>query len=147
MVKKSYEDFVSQVDKFFTDSKDKKSIYFSFKRVFTENFKYKGNRKSRKQRLLDRQKQIEDTSREYSVLARAKLRKQRVHTIVEPKDLENFHNVLMKIFSLHFIMQTNDHKPKVKISAKKKKSNRQKRKEKKEKKQLQKGMGELTINK
>lgn len=138
MVKLKYEDFVSQVDKMFSESKEKHSLLFSFKRVFTENFKYKNNQKTRKLRREDQISQERDNEREFSVLVRAKLRRRRVQTVVEPKDISSFHNILMKIFSLHFITQTNDHIPRARAVARKLKSNKQKLREKKEKKNLNK---------
>ena len=134
MVKLNYEEFVSEVDKLFTQTKEKNSLNFSFKRVYDEKFKHKKSQKCRRLRREDRILQDSVEERQYSVLFRCKLKKKRFHTIIEPKDIGHFHNVLMKIFSLNFIVAKNENKPKIKITAKKKKSNKQKRKEKKEKK-------------
>ena len=134
MVKVKYDEFVSHVDKFFSESKEKHSIFFSFKRVFKENFKFKVNKKTRKLRREDHVSQERDADKQYSVLVRAKLRRKKVQTVVEPKDLSSFHNILMKIFSLHFIVSTNDHKPRLKVAAKKKMSNKKRRLLKKKKK-------------
>jgi hypothetical protein len=83
MVKKlSYEDFLSQLDKYYTQSKDKNAVYLTFKRLYQENFKFKRNAKMRKLRMEDRKKQ-EQTTKEFNVLVRAKLKKQRCHTIVK----------------------------------------------------------------
>lgn len=134
MVKVSYEDFVSKVDKLFTESKDKHSLYFTFKRLYKEEFKYKRNRKIRKQRLTNQLEQENDKNREYNILCRVKLNKQRCQTVVEPKDLSKFQNILMKIFSLHFITEKAEVKPKVKTGTINKKSKTLRRKEKKLKK-------------
>lgn len=131
MVKLNYEDFVSKVDKMFSDSKDKHSIYFTFKRVYTENFKYKQNQKNRKLRREDQLKQESDQTKQFNVLIRAKLRKMRAQTIIEPKDLSGFHNIFTKIMSLHFITQINEPQKKQKLMPSAKgKSSTQKRKEK-----------------
>lgn len=131
MVKVNYEDFVSKVDKLFSESKEKHSLYFTFKRLYTENFKYKNNRKIRKQRNLDISTQQKDMTKQYNVLCRVKLNKHKVQTIVEPNDITKFQNILMKIFSLHFITSKNEPIPKVKVNLIKKKSATQKRKDKK----------------
>lgn len=131
MVKLSYEDFVSQIDKMFTESKDKHSIYLTFKRLYTENFKYKQNQKNRKLRREDHEKQETNKETQFNVLVRAKLKKKRVQTVLEPKDISAFHNIFTKILSLHFITQTNElHKKQKTVSSVKGKSNTQKRKEK-----------------
>lgn len=82
MVKKlKYEDFLSELDKLYTESKNKYSVYLTFKRLYQENFKYKRNAKNRKLRMEDRKKQDKETER-FNVLIRAKLKKKRIHTIV-----------------------------------------------------------------
>lgn len=134
MVKLNYEEFVSQVDKLFSASKDKHSINFTFKRVYQENFKNKHNIKNNKLRRDDHILQESDPQKQFPVLVRAKLMKKRYQTIVKPENLSSFHNILMKIFSLHFILETNNHVPRSRVTAKKKKSNKQKRLEKKKKK-------------
>lgn len=134
MVKVDYEKFVSKVDDFFSQAKDKRSIYFTFKRVYTENFKHKRNKKARKLRREDHLTQETDKDKQYNVLVRVKLQKKKVQTIVEPKNLTSFHNILMKIFSLHFITSSNEAVPKAKVVQVKKKSKTQKRKDKKLKK-------------
>lgn len=91
MVKKlNAEDFINQLDGFYNASKDKYSVYLTFKRskykkfkcfiyykVFIENNKFKKSKN--KERREDRLKQVRDR---YDVLVRAKLRKQRIQTIV-----------------------------------------------------------------
>jgi hypothetical protein len=84
----NYEDFVNKLDKFYTESKDKNTVYLTFKRgmqtliiVYQENFKNKQNRKNRKLRLEDRKNQDKANER-FNVLVRAKLKKSRIHTIV-----------------------------------------------------------------
>ncbi len=134
MVKVSYEDFVSKVDKLFTESKEKHSLYFTFKRLFKEDFKYKRNRKIRKQRVINQLEQENDKNREYNILCRVKLNKHKCQTVVEPKDISKFQNILMKIFSLHFITEKVEVKKKTKADSKNKKSKTLKRKEKKLKK-------------
>lgn len=92
MVKKlKYEDFLSELDKLYTESKNKYSVYLTFKRLYQENFKYKRNAKNRKLRMEDRKKQDKETER-FNVLIRAKLRKKRIHTIV---------NIFLFIFRYH----------------------------------------------
>lgn len=130
MVKLSYEDFVGQVDKMFGDSKDKHSIYFTFKRIYTENFKHKQNKKNRKLRREDQLKQESDLTKQFNVLIRAKLKKKRVQTIIEPKDITGFHNIFTKIMSLHFITHSNEPRKQKLIQSHTGKSNTQKRKEK-----------------
>ena len=83
MVKKlKYEDFLSELDKLYTASKEKHSVYLTFKRLYQENFKYKRNAKNRKLRMEDRKKQDKATER-FNVLVRAKMQKKRIHTIVK----------------------------------------------------------------
>jgi hypothetical protein len=134
MVKVNYEGFVSKVDTFFSEAKDKRSIYFTFKRVYSENYKYKRNNKARKLRREDHFTQESDKSRQYSVLCRVKLQRKKIQCIVDPKNLNAFHNILMKIFSLHFITSSDENTSKAKVTDVKKKSKTQKRKEKKLKK-------------
>lgn len=137
------EDFVFKVDNYFSESKEKNSINFSFKRVYNENFKFKKSKN--KLRREDCINQESDSSKQFSVLVRAKLKRKRIRTVVESKNIGFFHSNLMKIFTLHFIKQTNDHIPKIRVSAKKKRSNKQKRKEKKEKKLLKK-VNNISLN-
>ena len=108
MVKLDYDDFISRIDQFFTDSKDKGSIYFTFKRVYSENYKFKKNKRVRKLRKEDHFNQEADKDKQYNVLVRAKLNKKRVQTIIKPNEINSFHNILMKIFSLHFITSSDE---------------------------------------
>lgn len=139
------DDFVFKIDNFFSESKEKNTINFSFKRVYQESNKFKKSKNARNLREIDCKNQESDTTKQYNVLVRAKLRRKRIRTIVDSKNIRNFHSNLMKIFTLHFITQTNDHKPRIKVSAKKKRSNKQKRKDKKEKKLLKK-INNISIN-
>lgn len=133
MVKVDFESFVSKVDEFFTQSKTKNSLLFSFKRQYTENFKYKSNTKMRRMRQKDKLKQEENPNQEYNLICRVKLRRKRVQCTVQPKDLIRFQNILMKIFSLHFINNKNENM-KNKSEIVKVKSKTQRRKEKRLKK-------------
>lgn len=81
MVKLKYEDFISKLDKFYSESRDKYSVYLTFKRVYEENHKFKQNKKIKQKRYLDRKEQ-EKQNRTFKVLIRAKLRKRRIQTIV-----------------------------------------------------------------
>jgi len=82
MVKRlKYVDFINQLDAFYTDSRDKNSVYLTLKRVYEEKFKFKKNNKNRKLRNEDRKKQDLSNSK-YNVLVRAKLKKNRIQTIV-----------------------------------------------------------------
>ena len=82
MVKRlKYVDFINQLDAFYTASLDKNSVYLTFKRVYEEKFKFKNNNKNRKFRNEDRKKQ-DLSNGKYNVLVRAKLKKNRIQTIV-----------------------------------------------------------------
>ncbi len=82
MVKRlKYIDFINQLDAFYTASRDKNSVYLTFKRVYQEKFKNKQNSKHRKLRNEDRKEQ-DLANIKYNVLVRAKLKKSRIQTIV-----------------------------------------------------------------
>jgi len=82
MVKKlNSEDFINQLDSFYCSSKDKNSVYLTFKRIYQENFKYKKNKKIRNSRNQNKKEQ-EKPDAKFNVLVRAKLKKNRIHTIV-----------------------------------------------------------------
>ena len=82
MVKKlKAEDFINQLDSFYTASKEKNSVYLTFKRVYEEKFKNKKNKKVRKMRNEDRKEQDQKEAK-FNVLVRAKLKKSRIQTIV-----------------------------------------------------------------
>ena len=138
MVKLDYDNFVSKVDELFTNAKEKGSIYFTFKRLFTENYKFKRNKKVRKLRREDHFNQEAEKDKQYSVLVRAKLNNKRIQTVIKPNEINSFHNILMKIFSLHFITtddNNNNNRKKLKVSnLNNLKSKTQRRKEKKLKK-------------
>jgi hypothetical protein len=107
MVKKlPYMDFINQLDSFYTQSKDKYSVYLTFKRVYEEKFKHQNNKKARKQRNEDRINQDKENAA-YSVLVRAKLKKNRIQTILSQADIDKFHHILMNIMSLYFIREEN----------------------------------------
>lgn len=134
MVKKlKYDDFLSELDKFYTESKDKYSVYLTFKRAYKENFKFKRNAKARKKRMVDRKNQEKDNST-FNVLVRAKLRKKRVQTIVSPEELSSFHHTLTNVLTLHFIREEKAKKNKKENAIKKVVSKTQKRKIKRLKK-------------
>lgn len=115
MVKVSYEDFVSKVDKFFIKSKEKNTLYFTFKRYFPESYKFKKNQKIKKLRRYNQLVQEREASRLFSILIRIKLNKKKFFTILEPNEIEKFHNIFIKIMSLHFIISLNENKTKTKI--------------------------------
>jgi hypothetical protein len=76
------EDFINELDKFFMATRDKNSVYITFKRIFDEKFKNKKNKKIRKLRIEDRLKQVL-SSPKFDVLVRARLKKSRIQTIVK----------------------------------------------------------------
>ena len=132
MVKKlKSEDFLSELAKFYTASKDKYSVYLTMKRMYTETQKYKNNAAKRKLRIKDRLEQDKE-NKQFNVMVRAKLRKQRIHTIITPDELSRFHKNLTNVLIMHFI--TEERKKKDKKIAEKKISKTQKRKIKKLKK-------------
>lgn len=133
MVKKlTYDFFCSKLSEFYKNSKDKHSVYLTMKRIYEEKFKYKRSTKCRKQRAQNRQEQ-EKTNAVFNILVRAKLKKERIHTIVTPNDLEAFHKGLSNILTLNFMTDDDQKKEKKKI-IKKTISKTQKRKIKRLKK-------------
>ena len=132
MVKKlKSEDFLSELAKFYSASKEKYSVYLTIKRLYEEKQKYKKNSANRKLRIKDRLEQ-DKQNKEFNILVRAKLRKQRIHTIITPDELNRFHKNLTNVLIMHFI--TEEKKKKEKKIATKKMSKTQKRKIKKLKK-------------
>ena len=133
MVKKlKTDDFFSELNQFFNQSKIKYSIYLTFKRLYEEKFKYKKNKKNRKLRMEDRKEQ-DKNKKTFNVLIRAKLNKKRIHTIITPENLDSFHRNIMNVLTLHFIREEKKKKIRKEL-AKKKISKTQKRKIKKLKK-------------
>ena len=141
MVKKlKYEDFLSELDKLYTASKEKHSVYLTFKRLYQENFKYKRNAKNRKLRMEDRKMQDKSTER-FNVLVRAKLQKKEFiqqynafyNLQISPDEIGTFHHILTNVLTLHFIRDEVVKKEK-KQAMKKTLSKTQKRKIKKLKK-------------
>ena len=133
MVKKlKSEDFLSELAKFYTASKDKYSVYLTMKRMYEEKQKYKRNPAKRRLRIKDRIEQDKDEKKIFNVLVRAKLKKQRIHTIITPDELSRFHKNLTNVLIMHFI--TEERKKKEKKVVEKKVSKTQKRKIKKLKK-------------
>jgi hypothetical protein len=126
------DDFFSELDQLFNQSKNKYSIYLTFKRLYEEKYKYKKNQKNRKLRMEDRKEQ-DKSKTNFNVLVRAKLNKKRIHTIVTPENLDSFHHNIMNVLTLHFIREEMKKKEKKEL-AKKKISKTQKRKMKKLKK-------------
>ena len=103
MVKKlKSEDFLSELAKFYSQSKEKYSVYLTIKRLYEEKNKYKKNPAQRKLRLKDRLEQ-DKTDKSFNVLVRAKLRKQRIHTIITPDELNRFHKNLTNVLIMNFI--------------------------------------------
>ena len=133
MVKKlKADDFFSELDQLFNQSKNKYSIYLTFKRLYEEKYKYKKNQKNRKLRMEDRKEQ-DKNKKTFNVLIRAKLNKKRIHTIITPENLDSFHHNIMNVLTLHFIREEKKKKVRKEL-AKKKISKTQKRKIKKLKK-------------
>ena len=133
MVKKlKADDFFSELDQLFNQSKNKYSIYLTFKRLYEEKYKYKKNQKNRKLRMEDRKEQ-DKSKTNFNVLVRAKLNKKRIHTIVTPENLDSFHHNIMNVLTINFIREEMKKKEKKEL-AKKKISKTQKRKMKKLKK-------------
>jgi hypothetical protein len=129
MVKKlKSEDFLSELAKFYSQSKEKYSVYLTIKRLYEEKNKYKKNSAQRKLRLKDRLEQ-DKTEKPFNVLVRAKLRKQRIHTIITPDELNRFHKNLTNVLIMNFIKD--EKKKKEKKEQVKKMSKTQKRKMKK----------------
>ena len=129
MVKKlKSEDFLSELAKFYSQSKEKYSVYLTIKRLYEEKNKYKKNSAQRKLRLKDRLEQ-DKTDKSFNVLVRAKLRKQRIHTIITPDELSRFHKNLTNVLIMNFIKD--EKKKKEKKEQVKKMSKTQKRKMKK----------------
>ncbi len=86
-----YLDFINQLDAFYTATRDKNSVYLTFKRVYQENFKYKRNSKMRRARNEDRKQQASDPNTKYSVLVRAKWKKNRISTVVNYIIFKNYY--------------------------------------------------------
>ena len=106
MVKKlKIDDFLSELEKFYTESENKYSVYLTFKRIYEEKFKYKRNQKNKKLRLEDRKNQEKDSNKLFNVFVRAKLKKKRINTLITPEELNSFHHNLMNILTLHFIKE------------------------------------------
>ena len=132
MVKKlKSEDFLSELAKFYSASRDKNTVYLTIKRMYEEKQKYKKNPAKRRLRLKDRMEQDKE-NKLFNVLVRAKLKKQRIHTIITPEELKTFHKNLTNVLIMHFI--TEERKKKEKKLPIKKMSKTQKRKIKKLKK-------------
>ena len=132
MVKKlKSEDFLSELAKFYTGAKDKYSVYLTIKRLYLEKQKYKKNPAKRRLRIKDRLEEDKE-NKAFNVLVRAKLRKQRIHTIITPDELSRFHKNLTNVLYINFIKE--EKKKKEKQMPVKKMSKTQKRKMKKLKK-------------
>ena len=105
MVKKlKSEDFLSELAKFYSASKEKYSVYLTIKRLYEEKQKYKKNSANRKLRIKDRLEQDKE-NKEFNILVRAKLRKQRIHTIITPDELNRFHKNLTNVLIMNFIKE------------------------------------------
>ena len=132
MVKKlKSEDFLSELAKFYSASREKYSVYLTIKRLYEEKNKYKKNPTQRRLRIKDRLEQ-DKGNKLFNILVRAKLRKQRIHTIITPDELSRFHKNLTNVLIMNFIKEEKVKKEK-KIQEKKM-SKTQKRKMKKLKK-------------
>ena len=85
MVKRlPFVDFINQLDSLYSASRDKHSVYLTFKRIYDEKYKYKNNKKIRKLRVEER-KNEDKQNKKFNVLVRAKLKKSRIQTIVSIK--------------------------------------------------------------
>ena len=105
MVKKlKSEDFLSELAKFYSASKEKYSVYLTIKRLYEEKQKYKKNSANRKLRIKDRLEQDKE-NKVFNILVRAKLRKQRIHTIITPDELNRFHKNLTNVLIMNFIKE------------------------------------------
>ena len=105
MVKKlKSEDFLSELAKFYSASKEKYSVYLKIKRLYEEKQKYKNNPAKRKLRIKDRLEQDKE-NKVFNILVRAKLRKQRIHTIITPDELNRFHKNLTNVLIMNFIKE------------------------------------------
>ena len=105
MVKKlKSEDFLSELAKFYSASKEKYSVYLTIKRLYEEKQKYKNNPAKRKLRIKDRLEQDKE-NKAFNILVRAKLRKQRIHTIITPDELNRFHKNLTNVLIMNFIKE------------------------------------------
>ena len=105
MVKKlKSEDFLSELAKFYSASKEKYSVYLTIKRLYEEKQKYKKNSAKRKLRIKDRLEQDKE-NKVFNILVRAKLRKQRIHTIITPDELNRFHKNLTNVLIMNFIKE------------------------------------------
>ena len=105
MVKKlKSEDFLSELAKFYTASKEKNAVYLTMKRLYEEKQKYKNNPAKRRLRIKDRLEQDKE-NKLFNVLVRAKLKKQRIHTIITPDELERFHKNLTNVLIMNFIKE------------------------------------------
>ena len=105
MVKKlKSEDFLSELAKFYSASKEKYSVYLTIKRLYEEKQKYKKNPAKRKLRIKDRLEQDKE-NKVFNILVRAKLRKQRIHTIITPDELNRFHKNLTNVLIMNFIKE------------------------------------------
>ena len=126
MVKKlKSEDFLSELAKFYSASKEKYSVYLTIKRLYEEKQKYKNNPAKRKLRIKDRLEQDKE-NKAFNILVRAKLRKQRIHTIITPDELNRFHKNLTNVLIMNFIKE--ERVKKEKKEPNKKMSVRQRRK-------------------
>ena len=126
MVKKlKSEDFLSELAKFYSASKEKYSVYLTIKRLYEEKQKYKKNPEKRKLRIKDRLEQDKE-NKAFNILVRAKLRKQRIHTIITPDELNRFHKNLTNVLIMNFIKE--ERVKKEKKEPNKKMSVRQRRK-------------------
>ena len=105
MVKKlKSEDFLSELAKFYSASKEKYSVYLTIKRLYEEKQKYKKNSAKRKLRIKDRLEQDKE-NKVFNILVRAKLRKQRIHTIITPDELNRFHKNLTNVLIIKYIKE------------------------------------------
>ena len=85
--------------------------------MYEEKQKYKNNRGKRKLRIKDRLEQDKE-KKLFNVLVRAKLKKQRIHTIITPDELNRFHKNLTNVLIMHFITEEKKKKEK-KLATKK----------------------------
>lgn len=139
MVKKKIDEFISNLEKFYSVAKEKNSVYLTFKRgiiviiqVYKENLKFKTNKKRRKQRTEDRKKQ-ETPDAKFSILVRAKYKDSRIQTVVNENEIDTFHHLLINVLTLHYIREDEIPKPKPKQMPKRTMTKTQRRKLRREK--------------
>ena len=120
-----------ECDLYFNVNLEEDKINTPSNSIYLEKQKYKKNPAKRRLRIKDRLEEDKE-NKAFNVLVRAKLRKQRIHTIITPDELSRFHKNLTNVLYINFIKE--EKKKKEKQMPVKKMSKTQKRKMKKLKK-------------